>query len=80
MEEESWRRDHEGGIIEGESWRKTSRVGIVEEGSWREGSRRHPRASEGRLRGIWGRLEEDPGEWEAQGGVREAPEGRRRGV
>ena len=56
VEEESRRWDHEGGSIEEESWRKTPRGGVVEEGSWIGGSGRRPRASEGRLSGVWGRL------------------------
>ena len=68
MEEESWRRNHGGGIIEEESWRSNHGGGIMEE----EPCRRHLRsiweASERRLGGIWeasGRLL--GGIWEAPG-------------
>ena len=35
MEEESWRRNHGGDIIDEESWRRNHGGGIMEEESWR---------------------------------------------
>ncbi len=35
MEEESWRRNHGGGIMEEESWRRKHGRGIMEDESWR---------------------------------------------
>ena len=65
MEEESWRRNHGGGIMEEESWRRNQEEGIMEElsgrllggiwgASWRA-SGRHPEASE-RALSAWGGL------------------------
>ena len=35
MEEQSWRRNHGGGIVEEESWRMNHGGCIMEEASWR---------------------------------------------
>ena len=72
MEEESWRRNHGGGIMEEESWRRNQGGGIREEESWgrNHGGGIMEETSERLLKGICKHLE---GIWRHPGDTQEAP-------
>ena len=83
MEEESWRRNHEGGVMEEESWRRNHGEGIMEEGSWRRNHEGGIMKEESWRRyhggGIMGDIIEEAsgghlvGIWRHLGGIWEAP-------